>query len=107
MELLIVMTSIDNEKKANKLAKRMVRDKLACCVSISSPVCSHYVWQDKMEQQCEYLMLIKTIPDNLDILKAFLQDNHPYKIPEIISFRAEDCNRAYLDWAMKQISVVS
>ncbi|MCV2503784.1 MAG: divalent-cation tolerance protein CutA [Neisseriaceae bacterium] len=108
MSLLIVISSVDSEKKANKLAKKLVKEKLAACVSIfSSSINSHYVWKDKQEIQQEYLMLIKTIPDNFNALKAFLEKNHPYKTPEIISFKAEDCNQSYLNWVIEQTKTSS
>ena len=44
----------------------------------------------------EALMIIKTTL--FDQVKALIQQNHPYDVPEIISMDIADGNKAYLDW---------
>lgn len=44
--MIILFTTVDNEAKAKELAKKIVEEKLAACVSVF-PVESTYSWQGK------------------------------------------------------------
>ena len=95
--MIVVMTTVDDTDKAYSLAKRMVELKLAACVSICS-IESTYFWEGKIfECQREFMMLIKTSEGKIDALLDWLQKNHPYDTPEIITIDARAYGK-YVKW---------
>jgi periplasmic divalent cation tolerance protein len=43
-------------------------------------------------------MLIKTLSDRVDAVRARLAGIHPYELPEFVVLRASDVSPAYLNW---------
>ncbi|HXG86334.1 MAG TPA: divalent-cation tolerance protein CutA [Pyrinomonadaceae bacterium] len=96
--MLIVLTTTANEREAEDLAEKLVAEKLAACVQILPKMKSFYFWDDAIQKESEYLLLIKTLPEKFDRLKKFIQANHSYETPEIVALKAEDVSESYLDW---------
>jgi len=95
--MIILFTTVDDEAKAKELAKRIVKEKLAACVSIF-PVESTYFWQGKIcENEKEYMLIIKTLEEKLDQLINWLKEHHPYTVPELVVVKAEALDK-YLEW---------
>ena len=95
--MIILFTTVDNEAKAKELAKKIVEEKLAACVSVF-PVESTYSWQGKIcENEKEYMLIIKTLEEKLNQLINWLKEHHPYTVPELITIKAEAFGK-YLEW---------
>ena len=94
---MVFFTTVDDKEKARKIAKELVTNKLAACVSIM-PIESTYFWEGELwEGDQEYLLIIKTLEEKKESLIEWLKKNHPYKVPEIISLPAEAYGK-YLEW---------
>jgi periplasmic divalent cation tolerance protein len=98
---MVVLTTIDDSDKADQLARQLVAQKLAACVSISSPVKSVYRWKKKIETEMECQLIIKTRKTLYPAVELFIRENHPYDVPEIISFNIEDVASDYRDWLLE------
>ncbi|MDQ7001982.1 MAG: divalent-cation tolerance protein CutA [Ghiorsea sp.] len=85
----IILTSIDDYAKAKNMAKDLVELKLAACVQISAQGESIYQWQGKLCQDMEYYLSIKTTSTLKAKVFTWLETNHPYDTPEIITFNAK------------------
>lgn len=96
--MLIVFTTTPNIKEAEDLAKQIVETKLAACVQVLPPIKSYYFWEGKVRNDSEYLLLIKTIEEKYAALKAFINENHSYDVPEIVAVSAENVSEKYLSW---------
>ena len=96
--MLIVLTSVSNSDDATALAEIIVRAKLAACVQILPQMTSVYVWQGEVQKEPEHLLLIKTLAEKFDELRAFIIANHSYEIPEIVAIDAEKVSGPYLKW---------
>ena len=59
----VVLTTVGVVEKAEHLAKGLVERRLAACVNIVGPIRSIYRWQGAIEDQQEYLLVIKTTKD--------------------------------------------
>ena len=103
-ELLVVLCTVPDEVAAEKLARGLVEERLAACVNAIPGVKSFYRWQGRIEAQGEIQLLIKTHPDRFDDLAAWLEESHPYDVPEIIALPAERVSDSYLAWAVEQTS---
>ena len=56
------------------------------------------MWEGKIKQDEEKLLLIKTTQDKKEQLAKFWKDNHPYDTPELVRIAPQDVDQAYLEW---------
>ena len=98
----IVFCTIDSADAARDLARKLVRERLAACVNIIGNVTSVYKWEDRIEEDAELLLVIKTRDSRLQDLMDRVAELHPYDVPEILCWRVEKGSRAYLDWVLAE-----
>lgn len=65
---------------------------------------SFYRWQGSIEEDEEVQLIIKTRPECFDEVAAWLADNHPYEVPEVIALPAGKVSEGYLQWAIRETS---
>jgi len=102
--LVVILCTVPDEATAEKLATGLVEGRLAACVNAVPGVKSFYRWQGKIEAETEIQLLIKTRSERFDELAAWISENHPYEVPEIIAIPADRVSDAYLAWAVEQTS---
>lgn len=93
-----------DEKTAKEIAHKLVQNKLAACVNILPQVTSIYVWEEKVNEDSESMMIIKTTAEKTDALIKFVKENHPYSVAEVISMSIVNGNEPYLDWLRKSVN---
>ncbi|XP_060521507.1 protein CutA homolog [Cylas formicarius] len=93
-----VYVTTPNEDVAKKLAHGLVKEQLAACVNIIPQVTSVYQWENKIHEDSELLLMIKTRTSKVDSLTAFVKANHPYKVCEVVSVPITNGNEAYFNW---------
>ncbi|MGA1872967.1 MAG: divalent-cation tolerance protein CutA [Thermoplasmatota archaeon] len=98
-----VRTTTSEREDADKIAEGIVRDKLAACVQVIGPISSTYRWKDGIETEDEFLLLIKTRSDLFPDVRMFIEENHPYEVPEIISVPITGSSGPYLEWMEENI----
>ena len=101
-QLVVILCTVPDEATAEKLATGLVEGRLAACVNAVPGVKSFYRWQGKIEAETEIQLLIKTRSERFDELAAWISENHPYEVPEIIAIPADRVSDAYLTWAVEQ-----
>jgi periplasmic divalent cation tolerance protein len=94
----IVLTTASTLDEANSLARVLVEEHLAACVSIIRAIQSIYRWQGNVESATEVLMLIKSGPDQLAALESRLLQLHSYETPEFLVLPVESASHHYLEW---------
>ncbi len=99
--LSLCLSSMKNLAQAKKIARHLIRKKLAACVNIIPKVTSVYEWQDKIYEDAEVMLLIKTPTGNVKRLKAEVLALHPYEVPEFVVLKSTDVSSAYFGWAKK------
>ncbi len=103
MNYVMVISTVNNIDSARNISKILVEKKLAACVNIVPNLTSIYKWEGNMCEDTEYLLLIKSVKDKLDMLKNVIKLAHPYDVPEIIAIDITDGNKDYLDWIDKSL----
>lgn len=94
---IIVFCTTQGKDKAYEISRKIIENKLAACVNYFK-VNSIFEWKDKIEEEEEYLLIIKTKEEKFRELENFIKKNHPYEVPEIIYFKIEKGNEDYLKW---------
>jgi periplasmic divalent cation tolerance protein len=98
MSTLLVLTNLPDRAAAERLAERLVEERLAACVNILAPCRSIYRWKGAVLHDEEHPMLIKTTRERYTALESALRGGHPYEIPEIIAVPIERGLALYLEW---------
>lgn len=97
-EFILALTTVPDEAKGREIARTLVEQKLAACVTVSPASQSTYRWQGKVCQEREFVLLIKTRRELMGQVEAALRSIHPYQVPEFIALPIEGGSAAYLDW---------
>lgn len=99
----VVLSTVSSADEARTIATSLVEKQLAACVNIVGPIQSVYRWKGEVEESQEFLLLIKTVTDNLSHLRDELVRLHSYEIPECIVLGIESGLPAYLDWISESV----
>ncbi|CAF0877031.1 unnamed protein product [Didymodactylos carnosus] len=97
-EFSACFVTVPNEDVGKKLAYSIVEGKLAACVNILPQVKSIYVWESKIQEDSELILMIKTQHSKVPALIEHVKQNHPYSVPEVIELPILQGNPAYLKW---------
>ncbi|MDO8461811.1 MAG: divalent-cation tolerance protein CutA [Deltaproteobacteria bacterium] len=95
---VVVLTTINSKKEADRLATLFVKSKLAACVSVVPGVTSYYSWKKKFCRDRELLLIMKTKKECLSRLEKALVKNHPYETPEMVVLPIQSGLKKYLAW---------
>lgn len=98
MKALLVLTNLPDREAAQRLAERLVAERVAACVNILAPCRSVYRWQGAVQREEEYPVLIKTTVERYGALEQAIRAAHPYELPEIVAVPIERGLPAYLEW---------
>jgi periplasmic divalent cation tolerance protein len=103
MNFCAVFTTTSSIDEAKTIAHNLVESKLAACVNIIPGVVSVYEWQDKINEEEECILFIKTQENLFERLKERILNIHSYELPEIIMLPIKDGHKQYLDWIEKTL----
>ena len=93
---IVVLSTCDSEEQARQVARALVEHRVAACVNILPGAHSIYRWQGKVEEAAEWVLVIKSRRDLFEGLRAELQRNHSYEVPEVIALPVVEGSAGYL-----------
>jgi len=102
-QYLLVLTSVSDRKAGQKIAAGLVEEKLAACVTISALGKSFYWWDDKITEDEEFVLFIKTKKELYSRVEKRILELHPYELPEVIAVPLSKGYWKYLDWIDKEL----
>jgi len=94
----IVITTVDSIELAEKISNYLVQNNIVACINIIGPNSSIYKWKNKLVQDKEIILWIKTLTENILSVSNTIKSLHSYDVPEIISFRFKSHNDDYSQW---------
>ncbi|MCP5158379.1 MAG: divalent-cation tolerance protein CutA [Gammaproteobacteria bacterium] len=95
---LVVYCTCPDRAVAEHIAESIVNERLAACVNLLQGLISIYRWQDEIQRDSEWLLIIKTRHTVYSLLEARIRELHPYNTPEIIALPIQVGSATYLDW---------
>ena len=100
---IVVFSTCGSAQEAERLARRLVDERLAACVNVISPVRSFYRWKGAIEDAAEWLLIIKSSRHLFDPLRVALESAHSYELPEVIGIPVVEGSRGYLAWMEQEL----
>ncbi len=97
----VVFISMPRDE-AKKLARAMVEQRLAACVNIIPKIDSFYWWDDAVQSDEETLLIFKTTQARIDKLIAYVKEEHPYDVPEVITVPVAEGLPDYINWVIDE-----
>jgi periplasmic divalent cation tolerance protein len=101
-DILVVTTTVATLAQGNALAKSLVEARLAACVQVDA-VQSVYRWGEKLCEEAEVRLTVKTVAAKAEALEAFFKQQHPYDVPEFLATTMQ-ASAAYGDWVRKELA---
>ncbi len=99
--ILIYITCKDN-KQAKDISKHLLEKRLVACTNIH-PIESMYLWEGKIQQEKETVIIAKTKEKKYERIKQEVKKLHSYDTPCIIKISAE-ANKEYDGWIEEETS---
>jgi periplasmic divalent cation tolerance protein len=100
---IVVLSTCPDEPAAARLARLLVEQKLAACVSVVPAVRSFYRWKDAVESAGECLLVIKSSRALFGALREALEKAHSYEVPEVLALAVVDGSPNYLNWLQSNL----
>ena len=101
-EHILVLTTVPDKKAGQDIAQVLVEERLAACVTVSGAAQSSYWWKDKISQDQEHILFIKTRGKLYSQVEERILKIHPYEVPEIIALPLIQGHTKYFDWISKE-----
>jgi len=98
----VIFTTINNEQDARKIANYLIEEQIVACVNIIPNVESIYKWKGKIEEEKEFILLFKTVDENVDKAIKRIKELHNYELPDIITFKINNGFEEYLDYIKRE-----
>jgi periplasmic divalent cation tolerance protein len=97
-DVLLVMTNCPDASTAQRIARALVDNGLAACVSQLAPITSTYRWRGAVETASEVPLMIKCTRERYPQVEEAIRQLHPYDVPEIIALPVVAGFGPYLRW---------
>ena len=103
-EKILVLSNCGSEEEARRVARALVEARVAACVNIVPGIQSVYHWQGAIQEDPEWMLVIKSTRPMFDSLAAELRKIHSYQVPEVLAIPVIAGDQNYLDWMDREIS---
>ena len=95
---IVVLVNCSTSDEAKNIGKYLVEQRLAACVNIIPMMQSWYWWEDKVTQDNEVLIIIKTSRKKFSKLEKEVVRLHSYAVPEVDALQIVEGSSNYLNW---------
>ena len=104
-DALVVLTTVAKTDEAVTLIRALLERRLVACGSLVPGARSLYRWDNKIADESEVLVVLKTRGACLAALEAVFAELHPYKVPEMLALPVTAGSEKYLGWLDKETSL--
>lgn len=97
-DICIIFCTVPSKEIAKTISITLLKKKLAACVNIIPKITSFYFWKNKLEQNYETQIIIKTFIKLKSLILIEIKKIHPYEIPEFLIIKTHDVDNKYFSW---------
>jgi len=98
VEINLIYMTASNKDEARMIGKALINARLAACVNIIENMTSMYMWDGKLQDGNEIILIAKTTQERVSDLIEKVNSLHSYDCPCIVSLPVSDGNPAFLKW---------
>jgi len=99
--ITIVYCTFGNLENLEKVCTFLLNNKLIACYN-AFPINSCYWWASELQNDHEFVAILKTVKSKLDEINQIIESLHSYEIPCIIHWEVES-NQKYSNWVQNQL----
>jgi periplasmic divalent cation tolerance protein len=101
---VVALTTLPSLAAATRLARSLIAERLCACVNIVPALRSIYLWEGRIRDEREVLLIMKTSRAKAPRLQARTLVLHPYDVPEFIAWPVPRVAEAYGRWIVGSTS---
>lgn len=101
-EAVQVMTTVDDETAAHRIAEHAIQERCAACAQVLGPMRSRFHWEGQVADEQEWLVVLKSPLSLYDHLERAIMAVHPYDVPEILALPVVAGHAPYLSWLREE-----
>jgi len=95
---ILVLVTCGNAREAEEIARSLIERRLAACVNVLPGLISWYWWENKLTQDQEILLIIKSSREVFGELEKEVLRLHSYAVPEVVALSIVEGSMNYLGW---------
>ena len=95
---IVILSTCSTEEEADRLARLLLDNHLAACVSVIPQIRSLYHWKGAIESARECLLLIKSSRELFDAVRVRVEAAHSYEVPELLALPVVEGAANYMNW---------
>jgi periplasmic divalent cation tolerance protein len=103
MKVNLIYITAKDKAEARKIGSELLESKLAACVNIIDNMNSLYVWEGKIQDDKEVILIAKTTEARVPLLIEKVKTLHSYDCPCIVSIPVSDGNDEFLEWIANEV----
>lgn len=104
MSVRFIYMTAANLEEAQKIGRELISSHLAACVNLFPQMNSIYIWDGKLQEDSEVVMIAKTTEARVADLIAKVKSLHSYSCPCIVSLKVEGGYPPFLQWVEESVS---
>ena len=98
MDAVFAYVTAGSHEEATRLARTIVRERLAACANVLPRMHSVYWWEGEIGEADESVVLFKTRRDRFEALAQRVKELHSYDCPCVVALPVEGGLPDYLGW---------
>lgn len=95
---IVIYATFETKEAAGAIARQIVEARLGACVNVLPSMTSYYLWEGKVENANEVVMIVKSIRLRQAALIEFIRRHHSYEEPAVLVLPVEGGSSSYIDW---------
>jgi periplasmic divalent cation tolerance protein len=103
MEINMIYITAGSKDEAKRIGKALIGNGLAACVNIIENMTSMYMWDGKLQDANETILIVKTTKERVSDLIEKVKSLHSYDCPCIVSLPVSGGNPAFLKWVAEEV----
>jgi periplasmic divalent cation tolerance protein len=103
MKTYLIYVTTGDKDEARRIGNHLVQSRLVACVNIFEYMNSIYMWEGKLQDDQETVMIAKTTEEMVPSVIENVEKLHSYECPCVLALPVEDGNPSFLGWISEQV----